>query len=471
MSSPSTMSSHQDPYYYSDSSPEYYESGSEPPVARHLRYPVQSWTPVATSGDQSGYSQPHQSLDSVGNLLEVHEAEDMRYSLNHPHPNYPAPSTFQDTGLGTDATYTNDNIPFPPLANLPFYDYSDYDYRHPQYPSVYTPCGPAYGYPEQPFEQDVSQSGHHAQDMHTSQASQGPSAHVYAQSLSTQLVSLDCGGPVYQADTGAARPTPDNLALDVVNTVAVELPNAGTIQYSHPSPVATSPSNQTSAPGPSRPLPSSPERKRPWPTTAADEGSTARRVMPRHDRAWSVHSTSSDSHRRGRNNDIYGRGPLIPQERYTTNSISSYNTPDQHPPINFDLENPDQFGIPITDILNNTDSFTRIRDRTQAFSHMGKKTFTLRVQWPGYRPWSKTLAALDWTKSRDPITRVKLAEAVAKGVRDLIVKYRDEPYDPDYVEWNVGPNGIQFDQICLVALHHVSRGSWQPKLCLREPRR
>jgi hypothetical protein len=73
---------------------------------------------------------------------------------------------------------------------------------------------------------------------------------------------------------------------------------------------------------------------------------------------------------------------------------------------------------------------------------------------------------MDWKKSRGPITRVKLAEAVATAIRDLFDKYYRERYDTDYVEWNVGSNGIQLDQICLVALHQVSRGSWQPQLCL-----
>ncbi|KAH0840240.1 hypothetical protein J3R83DRAFT_1246 [Lanmaoa asiatica] len=172
---------------------------------------------------------------------------------------------------------------------------------------------------------------------------------------------------------------------------------------------------------------------------------TLQKVVPRHDRARSVHPTASDSHRGSRSNtDISGRGPLIPQDRYTTSSIP----------------------VSITHLISNppSPSIWRIRN-------IGKKTFTLRIQWPGYKHWSKTLAAVDWTKSRDPITHVKLAQAVANGVRDLIVKYRDEPYDPDYAEWNVGPKGIQLDQICLVALHNVSRGSWQPQLCLLEPRR
>jgi hypothetical protein len=58
--------------------------------------------------------------------------------------------------------------------------------------------------------------------------------------------------------------------------------------------------------------------------------------------------------------------------------MSSFNAPDQVS-ITFNLENPDQTGIPITDILTKKDGFARIRDGTQAFD-MGKKTFTLRVQ-------------------------------------------------------------------------------------------
>lgn len=124
-----TLTSSSSPYYGSDTSPNYfYGSGSEPPVTGQLRYP-QSWPAIATTGDQSGYSQPNQSTDTVGNLLEFHEAEvclchnfdnaavhprplsdlqDMNYSSNNPRPNHPPPSTsFQDAGTGTDATHTN----------------------------------------------------------------------------------------------------------------------------------------------------------------------------------------------------------------------------------------------------------------------------------------------------------------------------------------------------------------------------
>lgn len=134
-----------------------------------------------------------------------------------------------------------------------------------------------------------------------------------------------------------------------------------------------------------------------------------------------------------RNSDAHEGGLLIPQERYR-DTATSYNAPDQSV-VTFNLESPDQIGIPIMDILGKTDGFARIRDGTQSFN-MGKKTFTLRVrvswpdssdllcgltllQWPGYQPWAKTIAAMDWTRSRAPVTRVKLAEAVATAIRDL----------------------------------------------------
>ena len=42
------------------------------------------------------------------------------------------------------------------------------------------------------------------------------------------------------------------------------------------------------------------------------------------------------------------------------------------------------------------------------------------TQWPGYKPWCKTIAALNWKKARAPITRVKLAEDIATAIRDLL---------------------------------------------------
>ncbi|KAF8840080.1 hypothetical protein BDN67DRAFT_690763 [Paxillus ammoniavirescens] len=199
-----------------------------------------------------------------------------------------------------------------------------------------------------------------------------------------------------------------------------------------------------------------------------------RRVVARHDQS----SVAPDLHRRARsgsNTDIPGRGPRIPQQRYTASGSQPF-TPDdgRQDRITFNLEHPLETGLPITDILDGTVNFQRLQDRRGALGGVGgtgKKTFTLRVLWPGYEPFNKTLATKNWTKERSPITRGKLAEFVAMAVRDLFQKYRDEAYDRDYAPWNVGPNGIQLQDIVLVAVHHVSKGSWQPELCLLHPRR
>ena len=37
-----------------------------------------------------------------------------------------------------------------------------------------------------------------------------------------------------------------------------------------------------------------------------------------------------------------------------------------------------------------------------------------------------------------------------------------EPAEPQSEKWRLGPGHITIDQITLVALEHVSKGSWQP---------
>ncbi|KAF8434600.1 hypothetical protein L210DRAFT_941978 [Boletus edulis BED1] len=465
------MSSQQDPYHYSGTIPTYDESGSESPVTRQVPSPGQLWSPTAVTGDPSGYSEH----DQVGNLSEVSDVDnanshsfhdfnnpishpfsdpqDMDYPFNYPGPSQPLPGTSsQDPGIGVDATYIDVN----PFVDSPFY-YAEFGHGHPQYPSDYIPYSD--------YDLQLQSPAHYtyqppAQDLHT-QIPHAPFALIDPSMSWTQHSSLSLGEPVYQADYS----TPGSLMLHGhgANAASTLDPIAG--QHSHYSPVATS-SNQRSAPVTSHPSPSSPDRERRRPSTA--ESLRPRRVVPRHDETSSVHSPGSIRRRRS-NPEVHGRGILIPQERYRTSTISSYSAPHHPPIITFNLENPGQVGIPIIDILNKTGGFARIRDRTEAFN-MEKKTFTLRIRWPGYKSWSKTISALDWTKSRAPVTRVKLAEAVATAIRDLFEKYRDEHYEPEYTRWNVGRSGIQLDQICLVALHQVSRGSWQPQLCLLAPR-
>ncbi|KAF9226280.1 hypothetical protein BS17DRAFT_815155 [Gyrodon lividus] len=454
------MSSHQEPYPDSDQSQRYYADGTSPSAPRPSSWPVhwpqsrQSWPSVQMTNDQT---QPSQFIDPVGSLLQVHDAEDIpsRYTLSYnDYPAHIASSHALPLDVGRDFTHIDDDALSNPYVNLPFHYYPDPDYGHQTVNNFYETT---YANPQQTSTSQLGSGTQDpffrppVQDIHTFQ---GTSAPADPYSLPSTQLSPVHGGSVFGADISTARSSPGGASLLSVGTVTTPVFTAEAGPRSHPSPVTINPVQGTS-----RPLPGSPERKR----LLRDDSdfSVGRRVLARHDQTSSVHSAASDLHRRGRsgsNTGIHGRGPRIPQERYMVGGTQSFNASEgKQNPITFNLENTSESGIPIVDIINGTDNFRCLQERTQAFGDMGKKTFTLRVLWPGYKPLNKTVATKDWTKERSPVTRGKLAEVVATTVRDLIERYRNEAYDPDYAAWNVGPNGIQLQDIVLVALHHVSK--------------
>jgi hypothetical protein len=87
--------------------------------------------------------------------------------------------------------------------------------------------------------------------------------------------------------------------------------------------------------------------------------------------------------------------------------------------------------------------------------------------------------------TRQPITRAKLANKIAKSLNEFILvrdngyflahnidlisqkkaERNPEPYTADELRWAVGPPGsehISVDNLALVSLERVSKGSWQP---------
>ncbi|KAF8840081.1 hypothetical protein BDN67DRAFT_690710 [Paxillus ammoniavirescens] len=91
------MSSHQEPYPGSDQSQRYYAGGAGPSAPRPSSWPGhwtqqgQSWPSTQTTYDQSNYAQPSQFDDPVGSQLQVHDAEDIDYTLGY--NDYTAPAT------------------------------------------------------------------------------------------------------------------------------------------------------------------------------------------------------------------------------------------------------------------------------------------------------------------------------------------------------------------------------------------
>ncbi|KAJ7695079.1 hypothetical protein B0H17DRAFT_931005, partial [Mycena rosella] len=143
---------------------------------------------------------------------------------------------------------------------------------------------------------------------------------------------------------------------------------------------------------------------------------------------------------------------------------------DMEAPIHFWVENPSECGIPLSDALHSRVRRLLKRDET-VFEGRGPSV-SIRLEWPGYRQWSRQIPTKDFRSPPGPITRAKLAKNVAKCVQRFIQERHGQPMEDDAdARWRVGPgpNQIKLEDLILVSIHHVSMGSWQPHLRLRRP--
>ncbi|TFY76503.1 hypothetical protein EWM64_g7510 [Hericium alpestre] len=167
------------------------------------------------------------------------------------------------------------------------------------------------------------------------------------------------------------------------------------------------------------------------------------------------------------------RGPLVPQRRYkphTTSDRRRYVDEVQlEEPILFYMAKPYEEGISMNDALHNR--FSRLHDRDEAMFKERGPSISVRINWPGYAPWSRQIPTRDFRNPPGPITRAKLAKNVAKSVQRFIQDHEHRPMEEDgEPQWRVGRGRIDVFDIVLVRLEHVSKGSWQAQLQLLHPR-
>ncbi|KII91553.1 hypothetical protein PLICRDRAFT_173384 [Plicaturopsis crispa FD-325 SS-3] len=162
---------------------------------------------------------------------------------------------------------------------------------------------------------------------------------------------------------------------------------------------------------------------------------------------------------------------FIPQVMYSPNSEKDrqrfVEQLDIVPTVFFDTDGPfgRDWGISLKDARNDRFEYL-LRGGVGAFPE-SVKSVTLRLEWPGYDAYGRQFAALDYTTSRNPITREKLAKNIAKYVDEFIKKYATvQMRAGSNPIFKVGPGAITADDLVLVSLHHVSQGSWQPQLRL-----
>ncbi|KAJ8595632.1 hypothetical protein M405DRAFT_320757 [Rhizopogon salebrosus TDB-379] len=135
-------------------------------------------------------------------------------------------------------------------------------------------------------------------------------------------------------------------------------------------------------------------------------------------------------------------------------------------PIIFITTHPDQWGIALEDALRARMKELHGRD-DQMFEDCGPSV-SIRLQWPGYRAWTKQIPTMDFKSPKCPITKGKLAKNIANCVKRFIEDKEKERMEMEADRrWKVGTRYIRMEDLMLVSLHHISKGSWQPQLRLR----
>jgi hypothetical protein len=164
---------------------------------------------------------------------------------------------------------------------------------------------------------------------------------------------------------------------------------------------------------------------------------------------------------------------MIPQKRYKPHTSSDrrryVDEVNLEPSIHFYMQKPDEEGIALKDAMHGR--FARLVQRDEAMFQERGPSISVRINWPGYQPWSRQIPTRDFRNPPGPITRAKLAKNVAKSVARFISEHKGRQMEEDGdLAWLVGPGKIDVFDLVLVRLDHVSKGSWQAQLQLIRPR-
>ncbi|KAF8420345.1 hypothetical protein L210DRAFT_3425104 [Boletus edulis BED1] len=135
-------------------------------------------------------------------------------------------------------------------------------------------------------------------------------------------------------------------------------------------------------------------------------------------------------------------------------------------PIVFVTKEPLEWGISLEDVRNGKTLHLVDKD-APVLGDCGPSIY-IRINWPGYPSFKRQISSRNWRKMKGPITKAKLAQNIAKTTSQFIEKMSNKPLEVGAERsWKVGPQHIKLEDLILVSLHHVSKGSWQPQFRLR----
>ncbi|KAG1876555.1 hypothetical protein DFJ58DRAFT_179963 [Suillus subalutaceus] len=167
-----------------------------------------------------------------------------------------------------------------------------------------------------------------------------------------------------------------------------------------------------------------------------------------------------------------GTTVYIPQSIYQpyteADRVRYIEKADLKEPIIFKTAHPGQWGIALEDACR-----AKMQDLLDKDDNMLEDcgpSVSIRLQWPGYRAWTKQIPTMDFKSPKGPITRAKLAKNIAHCVKRFIDEKENERMKMEADRrWRVGARHIRVEDLILVSLHHISKDSWQPQLRLRTP--
>lgn len=134
------------------------------------------------------------------------------------------------------------------------------------------------------------------------------------------------------------------------------------------------------------------------------------------------------------------------------------------------FDSKDYPGVNLGDALRKNYASLRRRDDPMVQTTSG--VASCRLLFPGYPDNGKScqINMLNWTRTRVPIPRSKLAHEVARQVDRYLTRMASITPDGSVEEfWTIGRGFMQIDNMYLVSLVSVSTGSFQPEIWVAIP--
>ncbi|PCH42582.1 hypothetical protein WOLCODRAFT_17830 [Wolfiporia cocos MD-104 SS10] len=98
--------------------------------------------------------------------------------------------------------------------------------------------------------------------------------------------------------------------------------------------------------------------------------------------------------------------------------------------------------------------------KTDLFGNSEK--VSIRVGWPGYRPFTEEIRSKNSTKERKPHSVAKSAHEIAKSIQKMTDDFSTRQCDKEHAEWAVGPGCIELRHLYLAEIWQVSKNSFEP---------